>query len=376
MRFANCFQIEVILIKQDFFHERYRAERSKELAAACSLNEYSISIVFYDLTLKRRYSRSMSYGTPITAASAWEELRSLFLSAVMEFGLGDDVRKVGIAAGFSVGSCIEELFNCGELGISEDTEICFVPFISVGIGGGFTASLLTITDDNFIAAELGRTLYIARKLGESLQCAAFTLSGAFDGSAFESGMPAENGAIDAVRRDNDGTIAYEVVGDTSSAGISPCTAAMATVIMRRIGALDEDGIMTDRDNFYIGEDFFVSQGDIRAIQADKARTAAAFELFSDKARSSEKETGAVKYYFSGEVFSNANGLRSLSELGALPGAALKSAFCRNSSEQGIILFLEDEAARERAFQIARSAEDITDSLLEAYDEGYFEHLGF
>lgn len=361
-------------MKQSFFHERYRAERSKEIAAACCLNEYSVSVVFYDLVMRRRYSRSLSYGTRITAGSAWEELRTLFMSAVMEFGIGDDVKKVGVAAGFAVGSSVEEQLDCEELGIPSDTEIYFVPFISAGISGTFTASLLTIGEDNYIAAEFGRTLYIARKQGEKLECAAFALSGAFDGSGLESGMPAEKGAIEAVRRDNDGAISYEVAGDTESAGISPCAAAMAAVIMRRTGVLDEDGIMTDRDNFYIGEDFFVSQSDIRAIQSDKAGTAAAFEVFSGESFGAHTE--AVKCFFSGEIFSDARGLRSLSELGAVPEEALKSAFCRNSAEQGIILFLEDEAMRKKAFRLADTAEDITDSLFEKYDESYFDNLGF
>ena len=363
-------------MQQHFFHERYRTERSKELAAACCLNGYSVSVVFYDLALRRRYSRSVSYGTRITASGAWEELKTLFVSADMEFGLCDDVKKVGIAGDFAVESRIEELFDREELGIPADAEMVLVPFISAGIGGGFTASLLTITDDDYIAAEFGRTLYIAKKVGSKMECAAFPLSGWYDGSGLESGMPAEKGAIDAVRRDKDGGILYEVIGDGASAGISPCAAAMAAVVMRRMGALDEDGIMTDRDNFYIGEDFFVSQSDIRAIQADKAGTAAAFEVFLGEGSSDEKDIGALKYYFSGEIFSDTRGLRSLSELGAIPEEALKCAFCRNSAEQGVILFLEDEAAREKANQIAVTAEDITDQLLESYDERYFEHLSF
>lgn len=359
-------------MKQNFFHELYRHERSVEIAAACNVTEYSISIVFYDLALRRRYARSVSYGSEITAMSAAGKFETLFAAAVMEYGIGDAVKKVGIAARFSVGACIEEAIDCEKLGIPRDSEIYFVPFISAGIGGGFTASLLTIGDEDFAAADLGRTLYLAKKSGSELLCAAFPMSGAFDGSGLESGMPAEKGAIDAVRHDKDGTISYEVIGDGESEGISPCAAMMAAVIMRRLGTLDDDGIITDRDLFYIGEDYFVSQSDIRAIQADKAGTAAAFEVFL-------KESGEdpdAPIYLSGEIFSDARGLKSLSELGAIPEGVLKAAFCRNSAEQGIIMFLEDEKMREKARQIAESAADITDRLFEAYDESYFEHLSF
>ncbi len=360
-------------MKQDFFHERYRGERSGSIAAACNISDNMISIVFYDLILKRRYARSLSYGAEITSAGAWDEFRSLFSSAVMEYGVSGDIRKIGIAARFSVESCIEEAIDCSELGIPEDAEILFVPFISAGIGGGFTASLLTIIEDNFIAAEFGRTMYLGKYDGSMLTCAAFVLSGAFDGSGLESGMPAEKGAIDAVSRDKDGTISYEVVGDGQSAGISPCAAAMAAVIMRRTGVLDDDGIMVDRDMFYVGEDYFVSQSDIRAIQADKAGAAAAFEVFFN---GKKPNLDSFKAFLSGEIFSDVRGLKSLAELGAIPDCMTKAAFCRNSAEQGIILFLEDEKMREKAYRISENAEDITDRLLEDYDKSYFEHLGF
>lgn len=356
-------------MKQAFFHEPPRSERSDRLAAACDISENMISIVFYDLIMKRRYARSVSYGTKITASAAPDEFCSLFSAAVNEFGFGKDIKKVGIAGRFSVESILEERLDRMELGIAQNAEICFVPFISAGIGGDFTASLLTVPNDDFIAVEFGSTLYAAKKSGSEFVCAAFPMSGAFDGSGLESGMPAEKGAIDAVRRDKDGTISYEVIGDCDSAGVSPCGAAMAAVIMRRIGALDEDGIMTDRDMFYVGEDYFVTQEDVRAIQADKAGAAAVFDVMLN-----DKE--GVKAFFSGEIFSDARGLKSLRELGAIPEKFMDAAFCRNSTEQGLIAFLEDEKARERAYKIANSAEDITERLYGAFDKRYLDHLDF
>lgn len=363
-------------MKQAFLHEHLRTERSGDLAAACNISENMISIVFYDMTMKRRYSRSVSYGTNITASAALEEFTSLFVSAVMEFGCGGDISKVGIAARFGVESCLEENITCAGLGIPDDSEILFVPFISAGIGGGFTASLLTIPNEDYIAAELGRTLYAAKKKGSKLVCAAFPMSGAFDGSGLESGMPAEEGAIDAIMLDKDGTISYEVIGDCESSGVSPCAAAMAAVIMKRRGVLDADGIMTDRDLFYVGEDFFVSQSDIRSIQADKAGAAAVFEVMFDEKVRDMSEYTQLKIYLSGEIFSDARGLKSLEELGALPTGLTGTAFCRNSAEQGIIMFLEDEKMREKAEKIARSAMDITEAVRESYDKSYFEHLSF
>lgn len=356
-------------MKQAFFHEPLRSERSGRLAAACDISENMMSIVFYDLVMKRRYARSVSYGTRITASAAPGEFSSLFSAAVNEFGFGKEIEKVGIAARFGVESSLGENIDQAALGVPENAEICFVPFITAGIGGDFTASLLTIPNEDYLAAEFGRTMYAAKKSGSRLICAAFPMAGAFDGSGFESGMPAENGAIDAVRRDKDGTVSYEVIGDCDSAGFSPCGAAMAAVIMKRLGILDTDGIMTDRDLFYVGEDHFVTQEDIRAIQADKAGAAAVFDVFLG-------ERAGIGAFFSGEIFSDARGLKSLVELGAIPAEYMNAAFARNSAEQGIIMFLEDEKARERAFEIANSAEDVTEQLHGSFDKSYLDHLVF
>lgn len=349
------------------FREKYRGERSSELAAACNITASAVSIVFYDIVMSRRYARAVSVGSD-GARSASEELAELFNSSCEVFGIpSSSVKCVGIAAPFAVESGMELMRVAEELGLLADTEIFFVPFISARLGGSFTASLLTLPEGECIAADFGRTLSVARIKGGEIDCAAFELLGAFDGSGLESSMPAERGAIDAVRREKDGTIVYEVMGDTSSVGISPCAAAMAAVIMRRIGVLDNDGIMTDRDLFYIGEDFFVSQADIRVIQSDKAMAAAALELFSGD---------TDRTFFSGEVFSGAAGLRALIELGAVPKRLFGVAFCRDSAEQGIILCIESRDMLNRAREIVQNARDITEELLPKLDELYLGNLEF
>lgn len=349
------------------FREKYRAERSSELAMACGLTASRVSVVFYDTVLKRRYARAVRSGM-VSAPNALDELRELTASSLENLGIsGAEVKRVGIAAPFAFESCMEQELSAEFLGISESAEIFFIPFISAAVGGNFTASLLTLPEGDCAAADLGKTLCIARIESGGITCAAFDLRGAFDGSGLESGMPAERGAVDAVRRERDGTIAYEVVGDGESVGVSPCAAAMAAVVMRRTGVLDCDGIMTDRDLFHIGEDLFVSQADIRVIQSDKAVAAAALELFSEG-------SGAV--YLSGEIFSRAAGLRALIELGAVPKSLSGAAFCRDSSEQGVIMCLDDDNALKRAGEIARNARDITEELLPKLDELYFGNIEF
>lgn len=349
--------------------EKYRTERSAELALACDITANSVAAVFYDLALERRYARAVTVGEAITPEAATGELPRLIEESLAEFAIKPSaVKRVGIAAPVHIETAAECAFKAADFGLCEACEVVYVPYISAGISGRFTASLLTLPPEgDCFAADFGGSLCLAHKTGGELHCAAFPLAGAFDGSALESGIPAENGAIEVVRRENDNTVTYEVVGDCESIGISPCGALTVAAEMQRGGILDSDGIMTDRDHFFIGEDFYVSQNDVRAIQTDKARTAAAFELL---------DSANAPMYFSGEPFSNPAGFRALLELGAVPKRYESASFCRNSTEQGIIAFLEDEKARARAYEYVSIAKDFSRDNLLKFDKNYLKNLNF
>ena len=124
--------------------------------------------------------------------------------------------------------------------------------------------------------------------------------------------------------------------------------------------------MYDRDLFFIGEDFYISQADVRAIQSDKARTAAALNLFGS-------DNGI---FLSGEPFSSPDGLKALLSLGAVPEQFSRAAFARNSVLRGIENCLKSTEIREQAEKIAKNARDITETILSDYDENYLKNLNF
>ena len=349
--------------------EKYRTERSAELAIACDITESSVAIVLYDLVLEHRYARSIMFGTHITPTNVADELIKFIVTTLRDYSVKlSAVKRMGIAAPVHIESALERTLKPNDLSFSDKCEILYVPFISAGISGRFTASLLTLPNSkDWAAADFGKTFCIAHKTGSELHCAAFPLLGAFDGTALENGMPTEKGAIIGVQRESDGAVAYEVAGDCDSIGISSSGALTVVSEMQKNSVLDSDGIMTDRDYFYIGEDFFVSQNDIRAIQTDKARTAAAFELLPEI---------NTQMFFSGEPFSTANGFRALLGIGAIPERFKDASFCRNSTEQGIIAFLEDDDIRRYAFEISHVAKDFSRDNLLKYDKEYLNNLNF
>lgn len=349
----------------NFSTEKLRNERSDSLGIAIDISHCIMTAVYYDFQLKRRFARASVFGVELNYGNASENLSRLVISSMRELRIvSSDVKSVGIAASFQIAMELEAELSPSDLFLCPDIEIYYVPFVSVDIGGRFTACALAVPESgDFLIADLGRTLCVAERKQGRLRCASFELAGAFDGSGYESGMSPEKGAIDYVRSEGDGTLVYEVIGDCDSIGVSPCGVAASVSVMMDNGALDGDGIMVDRDLFAIGEDFSVSQDDVRVFQADKARVAAALDLFD----------GAKKAYLSGEVFTSANGLRLLTEIGAIP-RGLSAAFCRNCAEQGVIMCLESEEARKKADEIAKNSIIVTGDVLEDFDNNYFRHL--
>lgn len=345
---------------------KLRNECGGRIAVAVDISDCEITCVFYDLELERRYARSAVFGTEIKVDNIKELVVKLMTSSMRELNVSSNyVKCVGIAASCVISTFLENSLTPTDLFLNPEIDICYVPFISAMIGGRFTATLLTLPAEECVAADFGKTICVAEIKGGVVRCAAFPLLGAFDGTGYESGMPSEEGAIDNLRCESDGTLVYEVIGDCDSIGISPCGAAAALSVMLDRGIIDSDGIMTDRDLFAIGEDFFISQNDVRTFQSDKARANALLSVISD----------CRKAYFSGEVFSSENGYRLMKELCAIP-INYNAAFCRNSVEQGIILFLTDEKARERAADISINALEISDIIYSECDEKYYEQIVF
>lgn len=353
-------------------HEKYRSEHSMNLAAVCNIDRSFITVLFYDLSLERSVARSVLLNAEIDTENACTELsRLIFLSSREHNIPASAVRQIGCAAPMDISGALEESLDPADMFLPPDIEIIVLPFVSMFADGRFAAALAAASrEEGVFAAHFGKTLNMAYFGGGELKLASVPLSGAFDGSALESGIPCEYGAIDEVHRETDGTLCYSVVGDADSAGISAAAALDAVSVMLAEGIIDPDGIMTDRDLFYIGEDLYISQSDVRAVQSDKARAGAAVECFLKAVG----QPSAV--YFTGELFGG-RGMERLAELGVISEGMSRSAgFCRSTVEQGIIALLTGETEQERLNDLILSAEDITDLFSSELDELYIRNLSF
>ncbi len=353
---------------------KYRNERSNEMALSCYITRHSVSAVLYDMGLSRRYARAVSYGGALTAADAAEPIALAIQRVMRGSGTpGNMVKRVGFAAPSDITMAVEEQITPGDLFLHPDTEIAVLPMMNSALGGDFTAALASAVSDgrNVLCADVSGSVRLASCQGDSVKYAHIPLAGGFDGSAIESGMPLEEGAVDTLGREKDGTISYSVIGDGESLGISVPTALSAVKLMLDCGALDPDGIMTDRDLFYIGEDLYISQADVRAVQSDKASCRAALELFGKAAGRAER------VIISGEAFGSEQGAAMTAQLGAVPrGLADRYGWSRRPGEQGLISCLTSPETLAALHEMCASAEDVTEQILGEFNDLYIKNLGF
>lgn len=365
------------MVKERTIFEKYRSERSAELVLACVAARHSVSVVLYDAALERRYARAATFGVTLTYENAVEVLSGLIVRALREGAVpGNAVKRVGFAAPADVTMAVEELFEPSDVYLAPDIEVVFLPMVSGSVGGDFSAALAAALQQpgSFIAADVAGSLRMGAVSGDRLMFADIPLKGGLDATALESGMPLESGAIELLDREKDGTICYSVVGDGDSMGISAAAAVNAVSVMLQSGALDSDGIMTDRDLFYIGEDFYISQADVRAVQSDKATVRAGLELFGEAA---SEMGGFGRLVVSGEAFGSERGAEVMARLGAVPrGLADKYGWCRLPAEQGVIACLTDPELLGRIHALCDGAEDVSHLIYEEFDELYIKNLGF
>lgn len=365
------------MVKERTVFEKYRGERSPELVLACLCSRHSMSAVLYDTALERRFARAVRYGVTLTPENAVNEVTSLIIHIIRASSTpGNAIKRLGLAAPADITLALEELFEPSEAYLPPDIDIAVIPMISGALGGDFTAVLAAALggQGGFIAADVTDSLRMAAVSEGRLLTAQLPLKGGLDGTALESGMPLEQGAIELLDREKDGTICYSVAGDGESMGVSAAAAVNAVRVMLDSGALDRDGIMTDRDLFYIGEDFYISQADVRAVQSDKAAFRAAMELFG---RETEQLGSLGRVVVSGEAFGSERGAEVMAKLGAVPGGlADRYGWCRLPGEQGVIDCLTEPGLLERMHELCGSAEDISGRLHGAFDELYIKNLAF
>ncbi|MBE6901756.1 MAG: DUF4445 domain-containing protein [Ruminococcaceae bacterium] len=353
-------------------HEKYHDEFSMSVAVVCDIMHTRAVAAFYDVKLDRLIARSVVPIGKFNDENASAEVARLVFMCMREYGIpAAAITKIGVAAPHDLACSIEESIEPTDMFLRPDTEVVVLPFVSMYADSRFAASLaaVAIKKGSFIAS-FGRMLDLAYYDGEKLLTASVELTGAFDATGIESGMSVEYGAIDEVRRESDRTLCYCVIGDIDACGIAVPAFLDAACIMLDEGVIDSDGIMTDRDQFYLGEDFYLTQKDVRVLQSDKASAAAAIECFLRRCGTPSE------VYLCGDALAG-EGIRRLERLGVISSAlAEKAQYCRSYTEQGTYSCISAEDKLTELASLIRDAEDISAEIYDGFDDMYITNLQF
>ena len=96
-------------------------ERSNEIALAVDVADNLVTVVYYDLQLRRRYARASACGVAINPENAQGVLVRLITSSMRELKInGSVVISVGVAASVMVAAALEEELSPSDLFLNAD----------------------------------------------------------------------------------------------------------------------------------------------------------------------------------------------------------------------------------------------------------------
>lgn len=246
-------------------------------------------------------------------------------------------------------------------GIGKDAGVYLCPALAGYVGGDITAGLLSSgacrSKELCLFIDIGTNGEMA--LGDErgfVTCAA-AAGPAFEGAEIDCGMPAADGAVNRVGIDG-GKITVSVIGETEAAGVCGSGLIDAAAVLLQCGALLPSGRLLPPDEapervrdrlrrdengrvrFYLAENVYVSDADVRKLQLAKAAIRAGVETLLAKRGVAVSEVGAL--YLAGG-FGAYLDMRSACRLGMLPTELLgRTRVCGNTSGLGAVKALSQQ----------------------------------
>jgi uncharacterized 2Fe-2S/4Fe-4S cluster protein (DUF4445 family) len=247
----------------------------------------------------------------------------------------------------------------------------FSGFIGSDILAGIIAQDMVNTDELQLFIDIGTNAEIVLGNRERLYVSSCAAGPAFEGAMIECGMSGVSGAIDSFGTD-DGGIMFDVIGGIKPIGIcgSGLIDIMATLLDS--GIVDETGrfleqkeigpdvsdsmkkrIKYDKGNpkFFITDDVYISQRDVRNVQAAKAAIAAGINILLKK--HGVDHDGISRVIIAG-AFGNYVDPVSAQRIGLIPRVPLERVVSAgNTALEGAKMYLLSKDVREFAAKIPR-----------------------
>lgn len=274
-------------------------------------------------------------------------------------------------------------YKGSELGISAD-EVILLPSIAAYVGSDIVAGIVSTRmseGGNNLLIDIGTNGEIALHTGGRLYCASTAAGPALEGANITCGMGGVAGAIDSAGL-KEGKPGYTVIGNGKPKGIcgSGLIDLMAILLELKVidetGAFDEGTVLENvrDDKFYITDDIFISQQDVREFQLAKSAICAGIKALCAKAGLDLKDidkafvAGGLGYYIDYK-----NAIRTGLMPGQLDG---KIEVVGNSAGAGAKICLLSSKGLELCGRISKSCENVELSAEPVFMEEYVNNMGF
>lgn len=278
------------------------------------------------------------------------------------------------------------------LGLSETTDAAIVRSIAGFVGGDALAAVVACgmiePDQPMLLVDLGTNAEIVLGVGGSGLVVSSAAAGpAFEGMGIACGGPAVTGAVCEVRIKADGSVVFDVIGESAPLWFTGSGLVSAIAELRRVGHIDPSGLMQEtgplgdrfrRDDAGVlevnlgGADgcLSISQLDVRALQLAKSAVRAGIERV---AAASDVSMDAIQRVLVAGAFGSAMAPKDLVYLGVIPHALEdRVTHVGNAALEGSALMALDPTVTALANEAARTARHVDLALDPQFNRALLE----
>lgn len=300
-------------------------------------------------------------------------------------------------APFTPLSLFDTEFPAAEMGINAAPEgiVYLTPSVAGYVGGDITADVLSSAMDehpgNCLLLDIGTNGEIALGGKNGILCCATAAGPAFEGGQIACGMGGIAGAISRVWERKSGIATRTIGGVRPARGICGSGLVDAIAVLLKMGAIDLGGRLLGPEKtpamfkkqvkevdggvrFYLSDEIFLSNKDVREIQLAKAAIAGGIQTLLHYAGITEDQVDVI--YLAGG-FGNYISRQSAVDIGLLPKKLLsKIKPIGNSAGMGAINALINNDERKSLADIQNMMKYIELSGDQIFMEKYIENMGF
>lgn len=276
-----------------------------------------------------------------------------------------------------------------EIEVNSEGILTILPSVSSYVGADIMAGIVAIDFQNkshpSIFIDIGTNGEIVTICGGKMAASSTAAGPALEGMNISCGMRAEEGSLDTFDIDDELNISYSTIGNTSAKGIcgSGLIDVVAGLVKRNVilstGRFNKDLPEKIKDRlsdkkFYITDDVYISQKDIREVQLAKGAIAAGVTILLKQINTSIENidevviAGAFGYHINPE---------SIKNIGLIPkGFKGEITFVGNSSIEGARIALVNKEKLKEMSKVKENIEVVELSTREDFQDSFISALNF